>query len=151
MASTYTVHGHLQRRDGRKEAFWTRTGLSKSAAQKLAAEQRRESGGVARIIPENGFDRHATKKSGGLRHWKVKFTRRGMEPPRPFGKTTAVVCAESREAAKEMVPASPNYPITASETTDPVSFTYRCHHKTEDESHESPSESAHAVKKKSPA
>lgn len=89
-------------------------------------------------------------KGGGLKHWKVKFTRRGMEPPRPFGKTTAVVCAESREAAKQLVPASPNYPITVSATTDPVSFTYRCHHKAQDES-ESTAETRHHARKKSPA
>lgn len=49
---TYTVHGHIWNwRDGSKSAFWTRTGLSKSAALKLAAEQRRESGGIATIDP----------------------------------------------------------------------------------------------------
>lgn len=88
-------------------------------------------------------------RSPGLKHWKVKFTRRGMEPPRPFGKTTAVVCAESREAAKEMVPASPNYPITVSATTAPVSFTYHCRHKIQDES-ESMAEPHHHARKKSP-
>lgn len=62
MARTYTVHGHMERRDGRKEAFWTRTGLSKSAAQKLAREQRSESGGRARVVAEGGSMRHATKK-----------------------------------------------------------------------------------------
>ncbi len=60
-------------------------------------------------------------------HWKVKFTRRGMEPPRPFGKTSAVVCAASREEAKEMVPASSYYPITASATTEAVSWPHHCH------------------------
>ena len=54
MAHTYTVHGHIKRRDGRQEAIWTRTGLSKSAAAKLAKEQRSESGGVAKIVPEEG-------------------------------------------------------------------------------------------------
>ena len=54
MALTYTVHGHIKRRDGRQEALWTRTGLSKSEAQKLAKEQRSESGGVATIVPEEG-------------------------------------------------------------------------------------------------
>lgn len=70
MARTYTVHGHMERRDGRQEAFWTRTGLSKSAAQKLAREQRTESGGVARVVAEEGrayeaspSRHHATKKS----------------------------------------------------------------------------------------
>ena len=70
MARTYTVHGHMERRDGRQEAFWTRTGLSKSAAQKLAREQRSESGGVARVVAEEGpaysaspTRHHATKKS----------------------------------------------------------------------------------------
>ncbi len=61
---TYIVHGHIERRGGNKEAFWTRTGLSKSAADKLAREQRAEAGGVARIVAENGGSRHhATKKS----------------------------------------------------------------------------------------
>ena len=74
-AGTYTVHGHMQRRDGRQEAFWTRTGLSKSAADKLAREQRRESGGVARVVAEDRRANHATKRSsseawsaGGGRH-----------------------------------------------------------------------------------
>ena len=67
-------------------------------------------------------------KASDLKHWKVKFTRRGMEPPRPFGKTSAVVCAASRKEALEMVPASPGYPITASITEEPVSFTFRCRH-----------------------
>ena len=69
MAHTYTVHGHIKRRDGRQEAFWTRTGLSKSAAQKLAKEQRSESGGVAKIVLEEGAAygptstrHHATRK-----------------------------------------------------------------------------------------
>lgn len=49
---TYTVQGHIWNwRDNSKSAFWTRTGLSKSAALKLAAEQRRESGGIATIDP----------------------------------------------------------------------------------------------------
>lgn len=64
---TYTVHGHMRRRDGRQEAFWTRTGLTKSEAQKLAREQRAESGGVAEIVREEGSAHratiHATKKS----------------------------------------------------------------------------------------
>lgn len=59
-------------------------------------------------------------------HWKVNFTRRGCEPPRPFGKTSMIVCAATREEAKEMVPASQGYPITASPTTLPVSFTMVC-------------------------
>ena len=71
MALTYTVHGHIKRRDGRQEALWTRTGLSKSAAGKIAREQRAESGGVAKIVLEEGpaYDKtsrsrvHATKKS----------------------------------------------------------------------------------------
>ena len=60
-------------------------------------------------------------------HWKVTFMRRGMEPPRPFGKTTHVVCAATREEAKEKVSASPGYKITASKTLAPVTFTYHCH------------------------
>lgn len=59
-------------------------------------------------------------------HWRVKFTRRGMEPPMPFGRTTHIVCAASRDDAKELVPASPGYPITAARTSDAVTFTYRC-------------------------
>lgn len=47
----YTVHGHSVRSDGSKDSFWTRTGLSKSQASKLAAEQRRE-GGVAKVVEE---------------------------------------------------------------------------------------------------
>ena len=67
MVLTYTVHGHIKRRDGRQEALWTRTGLSKSQAQKLAKEQRSESGGVAKIVPEENRaspprTHHATKK-----------------------------------------------------------------------------------------
>lgn len=56
----------------------------------------------------------------------MRFTRRGMEPPRPFGKTKVVVCAATRDDAKAMVPASPHYPVTASKTTEPVTFTYAC-------------------------
>lgn len=63
-------------------------------------------------------------------HWKVRFMRRGCEPPRPFGKTETVVCASTREEAKDIVrncQASPGYPITASKTTDSVEFPYFCH------------------------
>jgi hypothetical protein len=56
---TYTVHGHITRRDGTQAAFWTRTGLSKSAANDLAKEQRAETGGVARVVPDSA---HATRK-----------------------------------------------------------------------------------------
>ena len=65
MARTYTVHGHFKRRDGSQNAFWTRTGLSKSEADKLAKEQRAETGGVAKIVPEEGpalTRHHATRK-----------------------------------------------------------------------------------------
>lgn len=101
------------------------------AKKKSSAQIGRE---IAAVLAGRRSD-HATKKTGGggLRHWKVRFTRRGMEPPRPFGKTTVVVCAESRAAAREMVPASPHYPITATATTDPVTFTYRCHHAADEE------------------
>jgi len=58
--ATYTVHGHFQRPDGRLEAFWTRTGLTKFQAQKLARDQRAESGGVAKVVVESSS--HATKK-----------------------------------------------------------------------------------------
>ena len=103
--------------------------------------------------PMSAGRRHATKKAdAGPKHWKVRFTRRGMEPPRPFGKTSVVVCAESREAAKEMVPASPNYPVTASQTTDPASFTYHCRHKAREEAagaEQDDQGSSHARKKSS--
>jgi hypothetical protein len=50
-APRFTVHLHFESR-GVKSSFQTLTGLSKSQAQKLAAEQRREPGGVARVVPE---------------------------------------------------------------------------------------------------
>jgi hypothetical protein len=59
-------------------------------------------------------------------HWLVKFTRRGMEPPLPFGHTSEVVCALSRQDAVEQVPASPRYPVTATRTDQPVTFTHHC-------------------------
>ena len=61
-------------------------------------------------------------------HWRVKFTRRGMEPPRPFGRTSLIVCAATRADAKSlvMVPASPQYPITASRTDAAPTWPYRC-------------------------
>lgn len=52
-AATYTIHAHFERGDGRKEAFWTRTGLSKREADQLAREQRSQ-GGVARVVKEEG-------------------------------------------------------------------------------------------------
>lgn len=61
-----------------------------------------------------------------MHHWKVRFMRRGLEPPRPFGKTIMVICAETRDEAKEQVPASPMFPITASKTTDRVTFGSYC-------------------------
>jgi hypothetical protein len=60
-------------------------------------------------------------------HWLVKFTRRGMEPPLPFGHTSAVVCARYHAEAIAAVPASPNYPITAGRTDRAVTFPYHCH------------------------
>ena len=83
MARTYTVHGHFKRRDGRQDAFWTRTGLTKSAATKLAKEQRAESGGVARIVPEEdttSVRHHATRKKSPAqleREIKEVLARRG--------------------------------------------------------------------------
>ena len=59
-------------------------------------------------------------------HWKVRFMRRGIEPPYPFGKQVHVVCARTQEEAKEQVPANQGYPITASQTNAPVDFTYYC-------------------------
>lgn len=82
--------------------------------------------------------------SAAPKHWRVKFTRRGMEPPRPFGKTSAVVCAMSRAAAKEAVPASPMFPVTASETNEPVTWPNRCHH-------EDPAAPSEPAEQKSPA
>lgn len=68
------------------------------------------------------------------RHWRVKFTKRGMEPPRPFGKTSAVVCATSRREAIEQVgaEASPGYPVIASVVGEHerATFPHRCHHPT---------------------
>ncbi len=61
-----------------------------------------------------------------MTHWLVRYTRRGMEPPRPFGKTKTIVCADTRDEAKTKVNASPSYPITASKTDEPVSFDQRC-------------------------
>ena len=60
------------------------------------------------------------------RHWLVRFTRRGCEPPRPFGKTEEVVCAPTRDEAKEVVPASTYYPVTASLTGKPVGYGQIC-------------------------
>jgi hypothetical protein len=65
-------------------------------------------------------------KAVAPKHWKVRFTRRGMEPPMPFGKTTAVVCALSRQDAVDAVPASLGYPVTASATKDAVTWPNRC-------------------------
>ena len=59
-------------------------------------------------------------------HWKVSFTRRGMEPPAPFGRQSHVVCADTRDAAKALVPASPYHKVTASAVDAPVTFTYVC-------------------------
>lgn len=60
--------------------------------------------------------------------WKVKFMRKGSEPPMPFGKTSMVVAAESRAQAIEIVSGagivSPNYKTTASKTDEPVSHTF---------------------------
>lgn len=61
-----------------------------------------------------------------MRHWRVRFDRRGWEPPYPFGKTESVVCTPTRETAKATVPTSPRFPVTASQTTDPVDFPFQC-------------------------
>lgn len=61
-----------------------------------------------------------------MTHWLVRYTRRGMEPPRPFGKTKTVVCADTRDEAKARVNAASGYPITASKTDDAVSFLEHC-------------------------
>lgn len=60
-------------------------------------------------------------------HWCVKYTRAGMEPPMPFGRTSTVVCAASRDEAKAKVSASPWCNITASRTAEPVSFLQTCY------------------------
>ena len=36
------------------------------------------------------------------RKWKVRFMRKGWEPPHPFGKTTEIVEAANRKEAIEM-------------------------------------------------
>lgn len=115
----------LARKHGTRLSKWTRSRLHEAHAE---LKDRGVLAADAPDLKEGPFRQHATKKVSALKHWKVKFTRRGMEPPRPFGKTSAVVCAASRKEALEMVPASPRFPITASITEDPVSFTYRCHH-----------------------
>ena len=52
------------------------------------------------------------------RKWRVKFMRRGWEPPYPFGKSEEVVIAASRREAIEIVMASgvvsPGYKVSAS-------------------------------------
>lgn len=67
-------------------------------------------------------------KAEGPQHWTVKFMRLGQEPPHPFGSTTAVVCAESRDGAKSLVSGMANdyWPITASATTKPVTYPFSC-------------------------
>jgi len=60
-------------------------------------------------------------------HWIVRYTRRGWEPPRPFGKTSAVVCAASRDEAKTKVDASARFKITASKTNEAVTFPHHCY------------------------
>lgn len=62
-----------------------------------------------------------------MKHWLVKYTRLGMGPPWPFGKTSTVVCAESSDAAKCRVNASPHYRVTASVTDAPVQWPNTCH------------------------
>lgn len=70
-----------------------------------------------------------------MAHWKVAFTRAGIEPPLPFGRTKMIVCAETRADAKRAVEreASPYYPITASKVDDEtvVAFTKHCNCKRE--------------------
>ena len=62
-------------------------------------------------------------EDGGLgdlaaRKWRVKFMRRGWEPPYPFGKSEEVVIAASRREAIEIVTGSgvvsPGYKVSAS-------------------------------------
>lgn len=62
-----------------------------------------------------------------MKHWRVKYTRVGMEPPLPFGKVSTVVCAASRREAIESIgDASPMFRISASVTEDPVGFFRFC-------------------------
>ena len=77
----------------------------------------------------------AGEEEGGrvMFHWEVKFTMRGMEPPRPFGKTWRIVCALTRDEAKTKVPAAVGYPVTASKTHQRVSFDQRCNCVAKDE------------------
>ncbi len=63
-------------------------------------------------------------------HWKVKFMRRGSEPPMPFGKTDVIVAAESRNDAIEIVRAtgwiSDTHPkVSASKTDKPVDYYFQ--------------------------
>ena len=54
--------------------------------------------------------------------WRVKFMRRGWEPPYPFGKSVEIVEADSRLQAIDLVrrsgEASPRYPISASKVRE---------------------------------
>ncbi len=53
-----------------------------------------------------------------MKQWKVKFMRKGSEPPYPFGKSERIVLAETKADAINAVRAdgvvSPRYKITAS-------------------------------------
>ena len=53
-----------------------------------------------------------------MKQWKVKFMRKGSEPPYPFGKSERIVLAETKAAAIDVVRAdgivSPRFKITAS-------------------------------------
>ena len=57
-----------------------------------------------------------------MRKWKVKFIRKGWQPPYPFGKSEEIVEAGSRREAIEAVKGtgvvSPHYKITASPLKD---------------------------------
>lgn len=63
-------------------------------------------------------------------HWLCKFMRRGFEPPMPFGKTRAVIAANTRQEAVEILKASGmvsgDYPnVTASKTALEVDYHFQ--------------------------
>lgn len=68
---TYTVHAHIyDRKSGRTHSSWTKTGLTKAQANKLAAEQRREEGGYATVVDDSDhplYFRHPRKSTGRRR------------------------------------------------------------------------------------
>lgn len=100
--------------------------LSPEQRVKLATEAGTYGGGAGIAILTLRDTLLELNEAPSRSHWRVKFMRRGMEPPRPFGKTEMVVCALSREDAKEVVPYSYGYPVTATKTQADVSFGRHC-------------------------